>query len=244
MYSYTTKMMKKQIFPLVALFLAWVIPLQAQAESFNKLGGEWWQWVLSFPNAENPIKDTNGARCMVSQKGKDWFLVGSYGTKVVRNCAIPEGINLFFPVINNATVDVPGACGQAIDDLTPIADMRVFLTPFIDGAINLQATLDGKALPMRRAKSGVFYVAFPINGQFAEGCAGEAGGLPATIYSPAVADGIWSQVKEIKDNDGDDNNPATFETDHVLHFHAESTKNPNFILDVTYNLDVVPLRTK
>jgi hypothetical protein len=246
MKSKITKLINNRYIVFAALVLAWFMPIQSQAESesFHKLAAEWWQWVSSFPNEEDPIEDLNGDRCMVGQKGKEWFLVGSYGQTVVRNCAIPEGTNLFFPVINNFTLDVPGACGQPIDELTPVAEMRSLLAPFINGATHLKATLDGKPLPMRRAKSEVFYVVFPINGRFADACADEAGGLPATIYSPSVADGIWSQVKAIKDNDGDDNNPGTFETDHVLHIHAESTVNPSFILDVTYNLDVVPLRTK
>ncbi len=69
--------------------------------SYSKWAAMWWQWALSEPKATNPVIDPNGADCAEGQSGKVWFLAGS-PTPVTRNCTVPAGKALFFPVINSA----------------------------------------------------------------------------------------------------------------------------------------------
>src|SRR5437867_1446450 len=67
----------------------------------NKLSSQWWQWALSIPTGENPMleRDTTTERCTVGQRGDVWFLAGIFGVgSATRNCAVPEGTGLFFPV--------------------------------------------------------------------------------------------------------------------------------------------------
>ena len=55
------------------------------------------------PAAENPVFDTSGQYCALRQVGDVWFLAGAFGgPPVVRNCEVPAGKSLFFPLINNS----------------------------------------------------------------------------------------------------------------------------------------------
>jgi hypothetical protein len=49
----------------------------------------------------NPLTDTTGEHCAQRQVDKVWFLAGSFSTDpIVRNCEVPAGKSLFFPLIN------------------------------------------------------------------------------------------------------------------------------------------------
>lgn len=70
-------------------------------QSASELSASWWQWAMSSPAETNPVRDTSGAHCGVSQKGNIWFLAGGFGSsKIHRKCTIPEGQHIFFPIIN------------------------------------------------------------------------------------------------------------------------------------------------
>ena len=46
---------------------------------FTEWSAQWWQYVLSFPESQNPLLDTTGAECGIGQSGPVWFLMGSLG---------------------------------------------------------------------------------------------------------------------------------------------------------------------
>ena len=78
-----------------------------------ELTAQWWQWALSIPTGQNPQLDPNGQYCMVGQRGSIWFLGGVFsGGPAERACSVPEGATLFFPVINEITINAPNVCGQ------------------------------------------------------------------------------------------------------------------------------------
>ena len=203
----------------------------AQTQSYKQLAAEWWQWVLSIPESQNPLTDTTGANCMVGQRGANWFLAGTFfGGSATRTCTVPAGMSLFFPVINVVSMDTPNACGQ---DSTPLPSSfyRGINAEFINGATNVSVTLDGQPITdLHHEQSQVFEVAVPQDNVFATPCAA-VGGLPAGIYSPAVDEGIYVRL-----------NPLTIGS-HTLHFHAESSV-ASYDEDVTYYLTVVPIVTK
>ncbi len=61
----------------------------------------WWQWASSFDRADSPVSDRTGTNCHLKQSGPVWFLAGTYGTqRTIRNCTIPRGKYVFFPLIN------------------------------------------------------------------------------------------------------------------------------------------------
>jgi hypothetical protein len=199
----------------------------ALADDFKQLSAEWWQWTLSFPVAESPQLDATGERCAVGQRGSVWFLVGNFGGTTTRSCSVPEGKTVFFPVVNSVNVDSPNVCGQG-PDRTPLPDLRALPATSVDGAIGLVVEVDGKPIKTaRRVQSRVCEVALPIGNVFDATCAA-FGGVPAGIYSPAVDDGIYVELQPLAIGN------------QVVHIHAENPKE-GFLLDVTYNLEVVPV---
>lgn len=61
----------------------------------------WWQWTNTMPRELSPVRDYTGKYCHVGQQGDVWFLAGGYGSSTInRQCEIPAGKYIFFPVIN------------------------------------------------------------------------------------------------------------------------------------------------
>jgi hypothetical protein len=162
------------------------------AVPWKQLSAEWWQWVLSIPASVNPLIDPTGGNCMVGQRGTTWFLAGVFGGGVaVRDCDVPEGTTLFFPVINSINFDTPGQCGQV--DPVPVSVYRDASEQFVNGATNVFVTLDGEPVdPLHRTASPVFAVAVPTDHLFVALCP-----LPAGIYSPAVDAGIYARLNPL-----------------------------------------------
>ena len=222
----------RKIVATVAIILA-VVLLPNAATARNKAAAsqpsaEWWQWVLSIPPANNPLLDTTGEHCMVAQHGTNWFLAGSWVSgSVTRDCDVPQGATLFFPVINEINFDTPFQCGQ--DAPMPSGFYRSLSTAFVNGAANLSVTLDGQPTgPMRRIQSPVFEVTLPDDNIFAGVCSPD---LTGGVYSPAVDDGFYVQLGALSVGA------------HTLHIHAEQPSQ-GLVLDITYNLNVVPVTTK
>ena len=215
--------LRSLIASLAGIVVAVLLPANvalADDVSYKQLSGEWWQWMLSIPVAASPLIDPTGDKCMVGQRGTNWFLAGTFGGDATRTCSIPEGVTLFFPVLNYVAFDTPNQCGQG----DPIAaeEYRKMAAQFIDGAANLSVSLDGyPAGPMHRVQSKVFSVALPGDSLFSF-C------LPAGIYSPAVDDGIYVRIDHLSVGA------------HTLRIHGE-IPSAVFSLDVTYMLDVVPV---
>lgn len=83
-----------------------VIPpnAQIQGKSYGDWGAAWWQWAFSLPVDQSPLFDENGS-CVHGangQSGKVWYLAGVFNVsgRAERNCTIPTGKMLFFPIIN------------------------------------------------------------------------------------------------------------------------------------------------
>ncbi|MDG4857857.1 hypothetical protein P8605_06750 [Streptomyces sp. T-3] len=70
------------------------------AREGGKLSGRWWQWALSAPDDQCPVKDKTGEHAGWNQPDDLWFLAGTYGGKVTRTCSIPSDRPIFFPVFN------------------------------------------------------------------------------------------------------------------------------------------------
>jgi hypothetical protein len=191
----------------------------------KELTAEWWQWVYSIPPSVNPVLDDSGKDCVVGQRGDVWFLTGTFGGAVTRTCSVPEGKVLFFPVINSSFFNTPNTCGQGSESFTA-KEMRAAIAPFIDEAINLSVTVDGRRVKnIQRIRSEVYEVSMPeenVIDFLGADCA-------AGVYSPAVDDGYYAYLNPIK--------PGL----HTLHIQAESS---GFIVDVTYHLNIVPVTLK
>jgi hypothetical protein len=204
-----------------------VIPPNASAfgKSYGQWSAEWWRYVYSIPVPNNPLFDETGAKCGVGQSGSVFFLVGVINTtgSAERNCSVPVGKALFFPVLNTEFDNVfpPGA-------LT-VAELRDEATQQMNGAANLSAVLDGRAIgglesatasPFR-TPSPVFSVTFPEN-NIPQSFGFD---VPAGTYSPFVGDGFYLMLKPLTPGQ------------HTLHFHG-SVPAASFTVDIVYHLTV------
>jgi hypothetical protein len=70
-------------------------------EPTDKLMIGWVRWALSLPWLDGPIEDQTGEHCADAQHGPVWYLAGTSGGPVVRECDIPAGKQLFFPLMNS-----------------------------------------------------------------------------------------------------------------------------------------------
>jgi hypothetical protein len=174
-----------------------------------ELQAEWWQWATSIPASHNPIFDKTGNRCGMGQRADLWFLAGSTGGRVTRNCTVPAGVNLLVPVVN--TMCYPDAVDS---EASCIADSDDFIDSFDSGTILLE--VDGTEVDTDDVGSGDdFSFTVDANGIF---------GLKPGVYRATYARGYWGVV------------PALDEGHHTIHMVASG---PLFSLDVTYHLEVV-----
>jgi hypothetical protein len=180
--------------------------------SVNKaLSVKWWQWLLSIPPDNNPILDDHP--CNVKQSGPFFYLVGSFGGSAERQCTIPTGKSIFFPIVNVVvTLDKNDPTSDTIPKIKKIA------SDFINQATDLKASVDGVSIKNTgtlRAQPPAFKLKVPDQNLF---------GAPAGTYV-AVSDGFWVALKPLSVGQ------------HTIHFGAEIPSN-NFKVDVTYHITV------
>lgn len=187
---------------------------------------EWWQFIMSIPASVNPITDETGTRCVYGQRGPVWFIAGNFGgtaSPTTRNCAIPDGKVIFFPVLNLLDVNVPELSGvdQSANDL------RTETAPCLDNTTQLVVEVDGKSLGTlgtSRVRSVVFEVTLPDGNLF---------GLDPGTYSPAIDDGYYVMLKPLGVGQ------------HRIHILGASSGCPllggPFSSEATYNVSIVPI---
>ena len=202
--------------------------------------GEWsvrWNlWADSLPVDHHPLFDT--ADCSAGQSGDVWFLGGTFTTitgedGVVRgvanrDCTIPPGKALFFPIVAAETSTLEGN-GETEEELR---ELVVYFADHIDPDA-LFCIVDGVAandLIEFRTESRLFeYGPLPENNllQFFGFDA------PAGSTSPAVSDGVFVMVKPLSAGK------------HTIHFGgtlvftlADDGFDFIFDLDITYNITV------
>jgi len=189
--------------------LAASVSAPCYAAELKELQQQWWQWVMSIPASHNPIFDKNGNRCGLSQRGDVWFLAGSTGGKVTRQCDIPAGVSLFVPIVN--TFCFPDA---VFSDAFCVQDTDDFIDSYATGSVSLQ--VDGTAAtPIDVRDETDFNFAVDSNGIF---------GAKPGIYRATIARGYWGLIGPLA--------PGA----HRVEFQATG---PLFSLAVAYDLDVV-----
>lgn len=182
-----------------------------QGHSYGEWGAAWWQWAASQPSATNPVLDTTGDHCTNGQSGRVWFLAGTMGGSAVeRDCTVPPGTMLFFPVVNAVVFAEPGTLDEAV--------LRDAAAEMMDDATDLEASVDGipvDSLETYRVQSPLFAVTVPDDNLF------EA---PAGTYE-AITDGVYLMLSPLL--------PGT----HTIHFAGEF---PTYgvSVEVTYTLTV------
>ena len=177
---------------------------------YKILGAKWWQYLLSVPPNTNPILDDNP--CNAKQKGPCFYLVGTFGGFKERNCTIPQGKSIFFPVVNVfATYDKNDPTSDTI------AKVKKLVTENIDQASDLHASVDGVNINLdnARAQSQPFPLKVPKDNIL-------DGPEIAGTYL-AIADGYWVGLKPLSVGE------------HTIHFAG---KVGSFSVEVLYHITV------
>jgi hypothetical protein len=193
-----------------------------QGDAFRNLSAQWWQWALSIPAVVNPLADETGQFCMIGQRGGVWFLAGSISSlPASRTCSVPEGVPLFFPVINTVWINTPVCDGLVLS----VAEVRARAAADIDGATDLSVVLDNQPVTtLHRVRSEIFYTAFPRNNLFGADC------LFPSPQSPSADDGYYVRLRGLSAGQH--------------HLRIRGTSASGFTVDVSYTLDVVKVVTK
>lgn len=161
----------------------WLVPpdQSVAGQSQAEWSRAWWQWAGSFPVDESPIADRTGALCGSRQNGAVWFLAGTYGTKrTIRQCNVPQGKFLFFPLINYVVRPRPGwttRCDSVTRSAARMTDDVSALILEVDGVrvygliSHRQATprcfgmgslVDGKSAIFPAAANGYYVMLRPL----------------------------------------------------------------------------------
>ena len=187
---------------------------KAYGKTYAEWSAEWWKWVLSIPVPENPLRDDFGINCASGQTGVDsrpvWFLVGTQGGRVMRQCKIPSEKAIFFPIINVEADTTPPAI--------PPDEQAAAAKAVIDQVTVAEATIDGvklKGLQLYRVQSPQFQFTLPEDNLL---------NAPPGTYI-GTSDGIWIFLEPLPLGD------------HIIQFRGI---NGNFFTEVTYNLTITP----
>jgi hypothetical protein len=207
-----------------------VLPFNSSpyGSSYAEWSARHWQWVYSLPADAHPLTDT--ADCSTGQTGHVWFLGGTFAPSEIapnvflgqadRDCAIPTGTALFFPIVD---VESSVLEGNGTTEAELSASSK-FLADFIDPA-SLFVEIDGQPLsnlPGTRTQSPLFtFGPLPANNLL---------GAAAGSTSPSVSDGYFIMLAPLSAGE------------HTIHFggtlDASSIGGPIFIEDITYHLVV------
>lgn len=199
-----------------------IAPIQSHpsGKSYSQWAATWWKWALENPASTNPLLDKG--ECSVGQKGRVWFIGGTFsGEAVVRDCTVPPGTSLFFPLINSFygafTTDPPEQRTEKF-----VRDQVACTAP----PTLLQAEIDG--VPVKKPsqyfeKSPLFNVQLLTDNIYGV----DQTVIPELRLSPSVDEGYYLFLEPLK--------PGK----HTIKWQAKiSCANGNSQQNITYNIVV------
>ncbi len=197
-----------------------IAPIQSSphGQTYSEWAADWWTWALQAPASAHPLLDATGEHCGVNQSGHVWFLAGSFVGPVTRECTVPEGQALFFPLINVFY-------GAFLTDPFPTRTepfIRAQLT-CVEDAVAL-VEIDGVAVNTPEQyleKSVIFDVFLPEDNIFGLG----PDVIPELTLSPTVDAGLYLFLNLLTPGD------------HTIRWQASSA-TCGFDQDITYELTV------
>lgn len=198
-------------------------------QSYGQWAADWWRWAFSVPGPTNPLLDTSGADCGQRQTDNVWFLAGSFGSDpVVRECTVPAGKALFFPLINSAY-------GAFLDD-DPATTTEEFVreaSKCFEPVTSLSLIIDGHAVSdlwelftgEGGSLSPVISVQMPPNGvlEFLFGL--DESIVRELVLTPFAEEGYYVYLEPLPPGE------------HLVQFAANGCA-PNFSQNVTYYLTI------
>ena len=193
----------------------------AFGKTYGEWASDWWDWVLQFPPAGNPLLDDTGALCDLGDQGSVWFLVGNFGGTTVRECTAPAGKAFFFPVFN--VISFAPEFGNTVEEIRADAngDIELDPDPIISCVIDGVPVDDVFAYRAQTPPGGFLLTTVELFVAF---------GLDPGPRDPAISDGYWLMVEGLGPGE------------HVIQILASvpdprpGNRPPLFELDVTYIL--------
>lgn len=187
----------------------------------------WFQWLFAIPAATTP---TDGGDCKQGQSGDVWFLAGTTSmTATMRDCTIPAGKTLLFPLANSVCFP----CHEDEGCSTPKTEAELAACTKLGTATTLGVKIDGHPITADLQAFHVLSKQFSFKGPTSgDGVLGACTGpIPAnTCGIPVgdrygVADGYWMAVRPLSKGT------------HVLSFKSVIPMTGSPVLqDVTYHL--------
>lgn len=212
-------------------------------KTYGQWAREWVRWAVGTRGARHPLLDAGD--CSEGQSGDVWFLGGTFGSPapVERECSIPAGTALFFPIANEFWLSTPDvACVSAnpwYDAGPRDPEWRLFEREILDKirppkvVAKLSLSIDGdSAGGLRRffVRSPSFGAHVPGNNIFdALKICGEGVDIPAFQTRPDATWGYYAFVKPLPIGE------------HVLRWRAKLRKGVFFDAleqDITYRITV------
>jgi hypothetical protein len=203
-------------------------PIQYPADTilYNLTYGEWtarwWQWASSIPQDRNPVADQTGENCGEGQSGPVWFLAGTFGSFNERNCEIPAGKSILFPVLNSACTKFE------YPQLQTESELRSCAISLNDRFTELMVTIDGQPINEQQLES--FRVQSPlfelINLPVGNIISGQQGS------TQAVSDGFWVFLPPLEPGAHDIHNRGG-----IVEIDATGAPH-NFASDVLYHITI------
>ncbi len=207
---------------------------------FGRTYGDWsaaWrQWADSLPAAKHPLFDT--ADCGEGQSGPVWFLGGSFcGSeqescpgipgKPPRECKLPAGKAIYFPIVNTACLDGEAAKGQCLEAGPLISQMRATLANLIDQTTGLAVVWNGRVLVKSDLKTAFRMQSTVYPTLLPDGNLYQALGEPNIVAGSyiGVDDGVYLMLEPLRKGD------------YLLNFKGYFPQF-DFQLDMTYKLEV------
>lgn len=187
----------------------------------------WWRWCYYDPLGTSPVADTTGELCSKGQTDENvWFLAGTFGGTAIRNCSMPAGKAIFFPVVNDLVSFYTDT------HLKTEAELFSYARADLDHVTFLQVKVDGmeiQDLESFRSCSSIFQISLP-----------NKNGRSSFITTEAVSDGYWMFLKPV----GHGQHIVEFAGEKLEFDQFESGKQmmtevPKFRVQVYYLLTVI-----
>lgn len=171
---------------------------QPFGRSWEEWSAEWWKWLLSTTDRNNPVNDATGELQSIGQQDANvFFLAGTHATEAERIVNIPEGKAVFFPtcVMSASYAEFPllkseedlrryASEGNQVNDMGITLEGETF-----EGAQIGKHTLNKTELLEFAVKSPLFEVILPVHNihLYAKGGRTEV-----------VSDGYWVFLKPLQ----------------------------------------------
>ncbi len=104
----------------------------------------WVQWVMALPYSTGPISDPNGDSCAAGQSGADWYLAGTWGGSAERDCDVPAGKHLVFPLLNWMCIFFPELFPDAAAVAEAVPEYVASYQSMPDEVCSLTLKVDGQ----------------------------------------------------------------------------------------------------